>query len=58
MFALKFKGFGIKDNALRYGFILVALVVIICFTTYSIPTIIVLYIVVSLLRWLTTRSKA
>ncbi|MBQ3248284.1 MAG: CDP-diacylglycerol--serine O-phosphatidyltransferase [Alistipes sp.] len=58
MFALKFKGFGIKDNALRYGFILVALVVIICFMTYSIPTIIVLYIVVSLLRWLTTRSKA
>lgn len=58
MFALKFKGFGIKDNTLRYGFILVALVVIICFTTYSIPTIIVLYIVVSLLRWLTTRSKA
>lgn len=58
MFALKFKGFGIKDNALRYGFIFVALVVIICFTTYSIPTIIVLYIVVSLLRWLTTRSKA
>lgn len=58
MFALKFKGFGIKDNALRYGFILVALVVIICFTTYSIPTIIVLYIVVSLLRWITTRSKA
>ena len=52
MFALKFKGFGIKDNALRYGFILVALVVIICFTTYSIPTIIVLYIVVSTLRWL------
>jgi len=58
MFALKFKGFAIKDNALRYGFILVALCVIICFTTYSIPTIIVLYIVVSLLRWLTTRSKA
>lgn len=58
MFALKFKGFGIKDNALRYGFIAVALVVIICLPTYSVAAIIVLYIVTSFLRWLLLRSKA
>lgn len=58
MFALKFKGFGIKDNALRYGFIVVALAIIICLPTYSVVAIIVLYIVTSLLRWLVTRNKA
>lgn len=58
MFALKFKGFGIKDNALRYGFIVVAAAIIICCPTYSVVAIIVLYIVTSLVRWLLTRSKA
>lgn len=58
MFALKFKGFGIKDNALRYAFMAVALALIIFCPTYSVAAIIVLYIVTSLVRWLFTKSKA
>lgn len=52
MFALKFKGFGIKGNELRYGFIAVALALIICVPAYSVLAIIVLYIAVSTLIWL------
>lgn len=58
MFALKFKGFGIKDNALRYTFMAVALALIICCQTYSVAAIIVLYIVTSLVRWLLTKRRA
>ena len=57
MFALKFKGFGIRGNELRYGFMLVSLLIIILLPTYSILTIIVLYILISTLRWLFTKSK-
>lgn len=57
MFALKFKGFGLRGNELRYGFILVSLLLIIFCTTYSLLAIVVLYIAVSTLRWLfTTKS--
>ena len=52
MFALKFKGFGWRGNELRYGFILVSLLIIILVPTYTVLSIIVLYIVVSTLRWL------
>jgi CDP-diacylglycerol--serine O-phosphatidyltransferase len=52
MFALKFKGFGFKGNELRYIFLLISLAVIICIPAYSVLAIIVLYIVVSTLRWL------
>lgn len=52
MFALKFKGFGWRGNELRYGFILVSLLIIILVPTYAVLSIIVLYIVVSTLRWL------
>lgn len=56
MFALKFKGFGIKGNELRYGFLLAALAIIIFMPAYSIVAIIVLYIVLSTLRWLFKRE--
>lgn len=56
MFALKFKGFGLKGNELRYGFIVAAVAIIILLPAYSVLTIIVLYIVVSTLRWLFTRG--
>ena len=52
MFALKFKGFGWKANQLRYLFMLAAVAIIISMPAYSVPTIIVLYIAVSTLRWL------
>ncbi|MBO5671819.1 MAG: CDP-diacylglycerol--serine O-phosphatidyltransferase [Alistipes sp.] len=57
MFALKFKGFGIRGNELRYGFMLVSLLLIIFIPTYSILAIIVLYIVLSTLRWMFTKSQ-
>lgn len=56
MFALKFKGFGVRGNMLRYGFLAVALLIIIFVPTYSVLAIIVLYIVLSTLRWLCCRS--
>lgn len=58
MFALKFKGFGLKGNELRYGFIVAALALIILVPAYSVLAIIVLYIALSTLRWLFTRKRA
>lgn len=52
MFALKFKGFGLKGNELRYGFIVAALAIIILVPAYSVLAIIVLYIAVSTVMWL------
>lgn len=57
MFALKFKSFKLADNKLRYGFILVSLLLIIFLTKYSVVAIIVLYIVLSILRWAFLREK-
>lgn len=56
MFALKFKGFGIKGNELRYAFMLLSLMIIIAAPTYSVLAIIVIYIVLSTLRWLFSRN--
>lgn len=58
MFALKFKGFGLKGNELRYGFIVVALALIILLPAYSVLATIVLYIALSTLRWLFTAKRA
>lgn len=52
MFALKFKGFGIRGNELRYGFLMLSAMIIILAPTYAVLSIIVMYIVVSTLRWL------
>lgn len=57
MFALKFKGFGLRGNELRYGFMLLSLLIIIFAPTYSILSIIVLYIVVSTLRWIVSAGN-
>ena len=57
MFALKFKSFKIADNKLRYGFILASLLLIIFLTKYSVVAIIVLYIVVSTIRWIFLPKK-
>ena len=51
MFALKFKGFGWKGNELRYLFIAVSAIMIIAFTKFAVPAIILLYIVISTIRW-------
>ncbi len=57
MLALKFKSFKLAQNKLRYGFIFVSLLLIIFITRYSVVAIIVLYIVLSTLKWLFKREK-
>ena len=57
MFALKFHGFGLRGNEIRYGFLLASLLLIIFLPTYSIVAIIVLYIATSTIVWLFSPSK-
>lgn len=57
MFALKFHGFGLRGNEIRFGFLLASLLLIIFLPTYSIVAIIVLYIATSTIVWLFTPSK-
>lgn len=52
MFALKFHGFGWRGNELRYLFLAACAVLFFTLRTYAIPAIVVLYIVVSTVRWL------
>lgn len=51
MFALKFKGFGWSGNELRYSFLAVCAVLVVTLTRYAVPAIILLYIVISAVRW-------
>ena len=57
MFSLKFKSFKFADNKLRYSFILASLLLIIFLTKYSVVAIIVLYIVLSTIRWIFLPKK-
>jgi CDP-diacylglycerol--serine O-phosphatidyltransferase len=56
MFSLKFKGFGINGNKLRYAFLLLSLVIIVAVPAYSVLAIIAIYIMLSTLRWLIVRN--
>ncbi len=56
MFSLKFKSFSLADNKLRYGFLAASLAMIILAPAYSVTAIIVLYIVLSTLRWIFCRD--
>lgn len=51
MFSLKFQGFGWRANAIRYLFLAACVVLIAVLRLYALPTIIVLYILVSAIRW-------
>lgn len=55
LFALKFKSFGFKENAIRYIFILLSAVLIIVLHFAAIPIIILLYIIMSVLENLTSK---
>ncbi len=48
LFALKFKNYGFKDNAVRYVFVVMTLVLIALFQFAAIPLIIAMYILMSL----------
>lgn len=58
MFALKFHGFGWTGNRLRYLFLGACIVLILTLGAYAIPAIFVLYVVVSLVRWLLQGRRA
>lgn len=51
MFSLKFRGFGWKGNGIRYLFLALCVVLIVVLRLYSIPAIILLYILISAVRW-------
>lgn len=51
MFSLKFRGFGWRGNQIRYLFLAMCVVMIAMLRLYAIPTIILLYILVSAIRW-------
>lgn len=55
LFALKFKNYSFKDNALRYIFILLCMVLLIVLQFAAIPVIILLYIIMSVLDNLTSK---
>ncbi len=55
LFALKFKNWGFKDNAVRYVFIILCLVLLIVLKFAAIPLIILLYIIMSVLDKKTTK---
>ena len=54
MFSLKFHewGLGSSDNKLRFGFLITSCLLICLLRLYAIPAIIVLYIVISTIRWI------
>ncbi|GAA4235954.1 CDP-alcohol phosphatidyltransferase family protein [Postechiella marina] len=55
LFALKFKNYGFKDNVVRYIFILLCVVLLVVLQFASIPVIILLYIIMSILDNLTSK---
>lgn len=57
MFSFKFSSLAWRGNAVRYLFAGFAFVAILLLRTYSIPLIIVTYIVVSTLLWIVRRTK-
>lgn len=57
LFALKFKNFSWADNKVRYLFLALSLLLLIVFQFVGIPLIIILYIVLSVISNILTRSK-
>lgn len=51
MFSLKFRGFAWRGNAIRYLFLTLCVVMIAVLRLYSIPAIVILYILISAIRW-------
>lgn len=52
MFSFKFKSWGFKGNEMRYIFLIVVCLLISLLRLYAIPTIIVLYMLLSTVRWI------
>ncbi len=58
MFSFKFRSFATRDNALRYGFLIMALTVLIIGGLDSLWCIIALYILLSLIVWISASIKS
>jgi CDP-diacylglycerol--serine O-phosphatidyltransferase len=52
MFSFKLKNFGWQQNKSLYIFLVLSLVALLTLGVYSVPVIIVLYIVISTIGWL------
>lgn len=50
LFSLKFKNFGLKDNLVKYVFLILSIVLLVVIKVAAIPTIILLYILISLIQ--------
>ena len=57
MFSLKFEGFGWAANKLRYAFLLLAVAVIAVDYRFAVTTIMVLYVLISVVRHLAKCNK-
>lgn len=52
LFAMKFKSYGIKDNILKYSFLAVSLVLLVTLLYWALPLIIILYVILSVIKYL------
>ena len=50
LLALKFKSFGVKENAFRYTFLLISLIFIPVFRVWSLSLIVFLYLIISIIQ--------
>jgi CDP-diacylglycerol--serine O-phosphatidyltransferase len=57
LFALKFKNWGFKDNALRYIFIIISLILLVTLQFLAVPLIIVFYVLSSVVANLKDKNR-
>ncbi len=57
MFSLKFKGFGWKENSIRYIFLIFAISMIVLLKSFALSGIIILYIATSLFQYFAIKNK-
>ena len=57
LFALKFKTWSFKDNAVRYIFLIVSVVLLIALRVLAVPLIIVFYVAASLVSNLSAKKN-
>jgi CDP-diacylglycerol--serine O-phosphatidyltransferase len=56
LFSLKFKSFGVKENVLKYVFLVASLIMILTLEVISIPLVIILYVLLSVGNNLSKKS--
>ena len=56
MFSFKLKSLGWKQNKMQYIFILLSIIALLTLGVYAVPTIIVIYIVLSTIGWLVSKK--